>query len=92
MLTQPHTPADGSDILERLRHPEREHERQKTSRNLFVRNILNTLFILLAVIAMIGIVATPKGNGLMKWYAVGLFAVVVKMVEAVMRMPHMRTK
>lgn len=80
------------DILERLRHPEREQEKRKISRNLFVRNILNGIFILLALVAMIGILLTPAGTGIMIWYGVGLFAVVVKMAEAVMRMPGIGRK
>ena len=44
-----------SDILERLAHPEREQERRKMSRMLYIRNMLNSVFILLSVIAMIGI-------------------------------------
>lgn len=80
------------DILERLRHPEKEQEKRKISRNLFVRNILNSIFILLALVAMIGILVTPVGPGIMIWYGVGLFAVVVKMAEAVMRMPGIGRK
>ena len=84
-----HSPFDhDNDILERLKHPEQEAERRKTSRNLFLRNILNSIFILLAIIAMVGIVLTDATDGgLIKWYGVGLFAVVVKMVEVVLRMP-----
>ncbi len=75
------------DILERLKHPEQEAEKRKISRNLFIRNILNSLFILIAVIAMIGIAVTGKDDThLMTWYGLGLFAVVVKMVEVMLRM------
>ena len=76
-----------NDILERLKHPEQEAEKLKISKNLFVRNILNSLFILMAVIAMIGITVSDKeGSHLMTWYGLGLFAVVVKMVEVMLRM------
>lgn len=83
-----HSPFDNkNDILERLKHPEQEAEKRKISKNLFVRNILNSLFILMAVIAMIGIAASDKeGSQLMTWYGLGLFAVVVKMVEVMLRM------
>ena len=75
------------DILERLKHPEQEADKRKNSKNLFVRNILNSLFILIAVIAMIGITVSDKeGSHLMTWYGLGLFAVVVKMVEVMLRM------
>ena len=60
------------------------------SRNLYLRNILNTLFIILSLVAMIGIVVSDKGRGLMVWYGVGLFAVIIKMIEAVLRMPGMK--
>ena len=76
-----------NDILERLKHPEQEAEKRKISKNLFVRNILNSLFILMALIAMIGITVSDKeGSHLMTWYGLGLFAVVVKMVEVMLRM------
>ena len=76
-----------NDILERLKHPEQEADKRKISKNLFVRNILNSLFILIAVIAMIGITVSDKeGSHLMTWYGLGLFAVVVKMVEVMLRM------
>lgn len=76
-----------NDILERLKHPEQEADKRKISKNLFVRNILNSLFILMAVIAMIGITISDKeGSHLMTWYGLGLFAVVVKMVEVMLRM------
>jgi len=88
MLNTPST--EDNDILERLRHPEREAQRHKMSRSLFVRNILNGVFIILAIIAMTGIVATGKNGNIMIWYALGLFAVVIKMVEVVLRMPGMK--
>lgn len=81
---------DENDILERLRHPERETERRKMSRTLFIRNILNSLFILMALVAMIGIVIAETNESQMIWYGVGLFAVLVKMVEVMLRMPGLR--
>ena len=51
-----HSSDDPSDILERLRHPEREAARRNDQKLLFLRNVLNTVFILMAVIAMMGIV------------------------------------
>ena len=90
MLNTPQS--NETDILERLRHPERESERRKPSRNLFLRNILNGIFILLAIIAMVGIVASGQGGDMMLWYGLGLFAVIIKMVEVVLRMPGMKAK
>ncbi len=87
-----HSSDDPSDILERLRHPEREAARRNDQKLLFLRNVLNTVFILMAVIAMMGIVLCDGGEGLMKWYILGLIAVVVKMVEVALRMPGMRRR
>ena len=85
MLNNPFADRDDKEILHRLQHPEEETEQRKMSRNLYLRNILNTLFV-----AMIGIVVSDKGRGLMVWYGVGLFAVIIKMIEAVLRMPGMK--
>ena len=71
-----------NDILRRLQHPEEAHQRKRMTKNLFIRNILNGLFI------MIGILVAK--NHLMVWYAIGLFAVLIKMVEVMLRMPGMR--
>lgn len=78
------------DILERLKHPEQEKERRKMSKNLFIRNMLNSLFILMAIIAMIGILVTDKGSNLTAWYGLGVFAVIIKMVEVMLRMPGLK--
>ena len=77
-----------NDILRRLQHPEETHQRKRMTKNLFIRNILNGLFILIALVAMIGILVAK--NHLMVWYAIGLFAVLIKMVEVMLRMPGMR--
>lgn len=82
---------ENNDILERLRHPERTKEsRRQITRNLFIRNILNSIFILIALIAMIGILI-DKAH-LMIWYAIGLFSVIIKMVEVMLRMPGIKNK
>ena len=78
-----------SDWLERLMHPERkEPNRQRITRNLFIRNILNALFIIVALVAMIGIIVAKEH--VMVWYSVGLFAVIIKMVEVMLRMPGIK--
>lgn len=62
-------------------------ERRKMTKNLFVRNILNALFILLSIISMVGIAMTMSEPEIPMWcYALAIIAVIVKMVEAVMRM------
>ena len=83
-----HSQDEQPDILERLRHPEREAERRKDQKLLFLRNVLNSVFILLAVIAMVGIVLCESSEGLMKWYILVFVAVIVKMVEVALRMPR----
>ena len=81
-----------SDILERLAHPEREQERRKMSRMLYIRNVLNSVFILLAVIAMIGI-GLSWGETTPAWCLyLALIAVIIKMAEAALRMPSMLRK
>ena len=81
-----------SDILERLAHPEREQERRKMSRMLYIRNMLNSVFILLSVIAMIGI-GLSWGDVTPSWcLIIALIAVIVKMAEAALRMPPMLRK
>ena len=81
-----------SDILERLAHPEREQERRKMSRMLYIRNVLNSVFILLSVIAMIGI-GLSWGDVTPSWcLVIALIAVIVKMAEAALRMPSMLRK
>ncbi len=81
-----------SDILERLAHPEREQERRKMSRMLYIRNVLNSIFIILSVIAMIGI-GLSWGDVTPSWcLIIALIAVIVKMAEAALRMPSMLRK
>lgn len=76
------------DILERLRDSQNAENNKRKTNKLFIRNILNGIFILVALIAMIGILA--DGKHVMIWYSVGLFAVVIKMVEVVLRMPGIK--
>lgn len=84
---------DGNDILERLKHPEQETSRRRPDRLLFVRNILNAVFILLAVVAMAGIGFSWGSGDTFAWaYAVGIVAVLIKMVEALLRMPGLLRK
>lgn len=79
-----------NDILERLKHPEREPERRRTGRNLFLRNVLNAVFMIMAVAAMVGIAVNWDSREDAMWcYILGLLAVVVKMAEALLRMPDL---
>ena len=87
MLNNPFS--NKQNVLERLRNPQlQQKERRQKTKNLFLRNILNSIFILVALAAMIGILV--DNNHIMIWYGVGLFAVLIKMVEVLLRMPGLR--
>ncbi len=87
MLNNPFS--NKQNVLERLRNPQlQQEERRQKAKNLFLRNILNSIFILVALAAMIGILV--DNNHIMIWYGVGLFAVLIKMVEVLLRMPGLR--
>lgn len=82
--------SESDDILERLKHPERESERHRPNQRLFYRNIINGTFILLAAIAMIGLGVSWTGATSPTWcYALALLAVFVKMIDVVLRIPDM---
>lgn len=87
MLNNPFS--NKQNVLERLRNPQlQQEERRQKAKSLFLRNILNSIFILVALAAMIGILV--DNNHIMIWYGVGLFAVLIKMVEVLLRMPGLR--
>jgi len=88
------------DFLDRLNAPtdqqayEIDSER-KGRRELFLRNILNSIFMLMAVIAMAGIgYAMYKESQQIYTISIGigLAAVLIKMVEATLRMSNMLQK
>ena len=78
-----------TDILERLKHPENETKRKKSQNNLLIRNALNLVFIILALITMgcIGYYFYTEGETPMWCYFLGIVAVIVKMCESMLRMP-----
>lgn len=82
------TPGNGHDILEQLRQSRHAQQKRRMTHNLFLRNILNSIFIIVALVAMIGILV--DNTRAMLWYSVGLFAVIIKMVEVVLRMPGIK--
>lgn len=59
-------------------------------KTLVIRNILNCIFIFIAVIAMLCIIFSDQIGNLYIGYGLGLFAIIVKMVEVVLRMPGLR--
>ncbi len=70
-----------------------EDQAQQRGGHLMLRNVLNAVFMLMALVAMVGIVASSQGSPLMMvWYALGLVAVMVKMVEVMLRVPFMKRR
>lgn len=71
--------------------PRQEARRQR--RNLVVRNWLNGTFIILALAAIVGVLLFQAGDPrLYASYGVAIVAVLVKMVEAIFRMPGIFNK
>lgn len=67
--------------------------RQKADKQLRLRNFLNIVFMMLAVVAMIGIGISMKQDEPSNWgYVVGIIAVLVKIAEAMLRMPSSLNK
>lgn len=80
------TTPEQSSLLDRLYGKEHE-ERRHQQRNLYLRNWLNSIFIVIAALAMIGVVVFSDSElGTMACYCLALLAVVVKMVEVMIRM------
>ena len=60
---------------------------------LVIRNWLNSIFIVLALLAIAGVLYFKAGErGLMISYGIGVLAVLLKMVEAMFRMPGIFNK
>lgn len=85
-LTEEVKPSAMDIILEKQRQKALDFEAE--NRYLFLRNILNGVFILLAILAMLGI-AFFKSNSLGSTisYSIGIVAVLVKFAEVILRMP-----
>ncbi len=58
---------------------------RRERRNLIIRNWLNSLFIVLALIAIVGVLYFRAGER-------GFLAIIVKMVEAIFRLPGVFNK
>lgn len=92
MADTPHTDAaPQSDFLKQERL--RLETRKRQDKTLFVRNILNSIFIILAITAMVGVLITKAGTtALHISYGIGIMAILVKMAEVMLRMPSMMRK
>lgn len=68
-------------------------ELRRQHRILVIRNWLNSIFIVLAFLAIAGVLYFKAGErGLMISYGIGVLAVLIKMVEAMFRMPGIFNK
>ena len=68
-------------------------ELRRQHRILVIRNWLNSIFIVLALLAIAGVLYFKAGeSGLMISYGIGVLAVLIKMVEAMFRMPGIFNK
>ena len=66
---------------------------RRERRNLLIRNWLNGLFIVLALIAIVGVLYFRAGDrGLTISYGIAILAIIVKMVEAIFRLPGVFNK
>ena len=70
-----------------------ELQELRRHRILVIRNWLNSIFIVLALFAIAGVLYFKAGErGLMISYGIGVLAVLIKMVEAMFRMPGIFNK
>ena len=66
---------------------------RRERRNLIIRNWLNGLFIVLALITIVGVLYFRAGErGLTLSYGIAILAIIVKMVEAIFRLPGVFNK
>ena len=66
---------------------------RRERRNLIIRNWLNGLFIVLALIAIVGVLYFRAGErGLILSYGIAILAIIVKMVESIFRLPGVFNK
>lgn len=74
--------------------PQQQLERERRQQRLLVlRNWLNGIFMLLALIAIVGVLLFKAGDiRLYISYGIALLAILIKMVEALFRMPGIFNK
>ena len=77
----------------RQKQRDEQQELRRQHRILVIRNWLNSIFIVLALLAIAGVLYFKAGErGLMISYGIGVLAVLIKMVEAMFRMPGIFNK
>jgi hypothetical protein len=75
------------------RIPIQDEKARRQRRLLILRNWLNGVFMLLALIAIIGVLLFKAGDiRLYISYGIAILAILVKMVEAIFRMPGIFNK
>lgn len=63
-------------------------EERKARKMLIIRNWLNGIFIILSLISIVGVLYFKSGDPWLYYsYAVAVIAVIIKMIEAIFRMP-----
>ena len=68
-------------------------ELRRQHRILVIRNWLNSIFIALALVSIVGVLYFKSGErGLLISYGIAVVAVLIKMVEAMFRMPGIFNK
>lgn len=74
-----------------LQHDEQRNNRRQ--RRVIIRNWLNGIFIVLSLLSIIGVLYFKAGElGLLVSYGIAVIAVLIKMVEAMFRMPGIFNK
>lgn len=78
--------------LSPYRQPEQSEKEDRKSRRLWlIRNVLNLLFIIMAIITMVCIGMHFGEDETPMWcYLLGIIAVIIKMCESLLRMPGLR--
>lgn len=70
-----------------------QREKKRQRRNLIIRNWLNSIFIALALVSIVGVLYFKSGErGQLISYGIAVVAVLIKMVEAMFRMPGIFNK
>lgn len=70
-----------------------QREKKRQRRILIIRNWLNSIFIALALVSIVGVLYFKSGErGLLISYGIAVVAVLIKMIEAMFRMPGIFNK
>lgn len=68
-------------------------EQKRQRKILVIRNWLNSIFIILAIISIIGVLVFKSDDPMLYYsYGVAVLAVIIKMIETIFRMPGIGRK